>query len=211
MLVPACLHLRSWWNDRCAGQRFRVAKSGREAEARNGGWVQGEPSKPDRAMKIPITFFAPAEREPVEIVQRQARSISQSPLTRTFLDASLNYVFVLNTRRQIVMASETVLELVPDKTMDQIVGLRPGEALGCIHAYECESGCGTSQSCQLCGAVRVILKGLEGCRDLQECHLTRSIQGREESLDLRVLATPFEHDGQRYTLLALEGIRPRPR
>ena len=104
------------------------------------------------------------------------------------------------------MASEKVLELVPDKTLEQIVGLRPGEALGCIHAYECESGCGTSQSCRLCGAVRVILSGLQGCRDMEECHLTRLTQGREESLDLRVLATPFEHDGQRYTLLALEGL-----
>ena len=162
-------------------------------------------------MKIPITFFAPAEREPVEVVQRQAHSFSQSPLTRTFLDASLNYVFVLNTRRQIVMASERVLELVPDKTLEQIIGLRPGEALGCIHAYECESGCGTSQSCRLCGAVRVILSGLQGCRDMEECHLTRLTQGREESLDLRVLATPFEHDGQRYTLLALEGLPPKQR
>jgi hypothetical protein len=162
-------------------------------------------------MKIPITFFAPAEREPVKVVQRQARRLGRSRLTRTFLNASLDYVLVLNTRRQIVMASEKVLELVPDKTLDQIVGLRPGEALGCIHAYECESGCGTSRSCRLCGAVRVILKGLQGSRALDECHLIRSIRGREESLDLRVLATPFEHDGRRYTLLALEGISSKQR
>jgi hypothetical protein len=162
-------------------------------------------------MKIPITFFAPAEREPIEVVHRQARSFSQAPLTRTLLNASFDYVLVLNTRRQIVMASETVLELVPDKNMDQIVGLRPGEALGCIHAYECESGCGTSQSCHLCGAVRVILSALQGCRDIEECHLTRSIGGRAECLDLRVLATPFEHDGQRYTLLALEGLSSQRR
>jgi hypothetical protein len=110
---------------------------------------------------------------------------------------------MLNARRQIVMASENVLELVPGKTMDQVVGLRPGEALGCIHAYECASGCGTSQFCRQCGTVRVILSGLDGRRDMQECRLTRVIQGREASLELLVLATPLLQDNERYALLTI--------
>jgi hypothetical protein len=87
-------------------------------------------------MKLPITFHAPAERQPIEVVHRQAGSFKMSPLMRTFSDAGLNYLFVLNAHRQIVMASENVLELVADMTMEQIVGLRPGEALGCVHAYD---------------------------------------------------------------------------
>jgi hypothetical protein len=106
------------------------------------------------ATRIPITFFAPAKREPIKVVHRQARRLGRTPLTRSLLNASLNYLFLLNARRQIVMASENVLELVPGKTIDEIVGLRPGEALGCIHAYECESGCGTSEICHLCAAVK---------------------------------------------------------
>lgn len=157
-------------------------------------------------MKIPVTFFAPAKRQPIKVVHRQASSLSRVPLARTFLNAALNYLFVLNAQRQIVMASENVLELVPGKTMDQIVGLRPGEALGCIHAHECESGCGTSQFCCQCGVVRVILTGLDGCRDMQECHLTRLTKGRKETLDLRVLATPLVHNTERYTLLAVANI-----
>ena len=156
--------------------------------------------------KIPITFFAPAKREPIKVVHRQARRLGRAPLTRGLLNASLNYVFVLNARRQIVMASENVLDLAPGKTMDQIVGLRPGEALGCIHAYECASGCGTSQFCRKCGLVRVILSGLNGRRETQECRLTRIIRGRESFLELRVLATPLIQDRQRYTLLAVEKI-----
>ena len=104
------------------------------------------------------------------------------------------------------MASENVRELVPGKTLDQIIGLRPGEALGCIHAYECASGCGTSQFCRQCGTVRVILSGLRGHRDLQECRLTRVIEEREASLDLRVLAAPLVQDHQRYTFLAVAKI-----
>jgi len=158
------------------------------------------------AAKIPITFFAPAEREPIEVVQRQAARVSQTPLAETFLNASLNYMLVLNRRRQIVMASDNLLELVPGKTMDQIVGLRPGEALECVHADECENGCGTSESCHLCGVVKVILAGLAGTRHMQECRLTRRISGREACMELRVLATPLVCENERYTLLAVANI-----
>ena len=161
---------------------------------------------PDPVMKIPITFFAPAEREPIEVVHRQAGSFRQSPLARTFLNAALNYLFVLNAQRQIVMASENVLELMPDKTMDQIVGLRPGEALGCVHAYECESGCGTSRFCRQCLAVKVILSGLAGGRDVAKCRLTRVVNGREIALELEVLATPLMLDNERYTLLTVADL-----
>jgi hypothetical protein len=163
------------------------------------------------AARSPITFFAPAKREPIKVVHRQAGRLGRSPLTRSLLNASLNYLFLLNAQRQIVMASENVLELVPGKKMEDIVGLRPGEALGCIHAYECDSGCGTTQFCRKCGVVRVILNGLEGKRDMQECRLTRVIRGREAFLELRVLATPLVQDRQRYTLLAVEKISRRQR
>jgi hypothetical protein len=155
------------------------------------------------ATKIPITFFAPAEREPIEVVHRQASRLSQTPLARTFHQASTNYLMVVNARRQIVMASENVLDLVPGKTLVQLLGLRPGEALGCVHAYECESGCGTSLFCRDCGTVRVILSGLEGHRDMQECRLTRLIQGREAALELLVVSTPLLEDNERFTLLTV--------
>ena len=80
------------------------------------------------ARRIPITFFAPAPREPIEVVHRQASSFGRTTLARTLRRPTLNYLFILNSRRQIVMASENVAELVPDKMPGQLVGLRLGEA-----------------------------------------------------------------------------------
>ena len=157
-------------------------------------------------MNIPITYFAPAERKSVGVIQLQAANLNRAPLAQTLLNAALNYLLVLNEQRQIVMASENILELVPDKTMDQIIGLRPGEALGCIHAHECESGCGTSQFCCQCAMVRVILMGLNGSRDVEECHLTRQVHGQEETLHLRGLATPLLYNNERYALLAIANV-----
>ena len=157
-------------------------------------------------MKIPVTFFAPAERMPIELVHRQAGGFHATPIARTLLNTAFNYLFVLNAQRQIVMASENVLELIPDKTMDQIVGLRPGEALGCIHAYACESGCGTSQFCCQCGMVKVILSGLAGSRDVEECDLIRVVKGREVTLKLQAVATPLVQENERYTLLTVAEV-----
>jgi hypothetical protein len=73
---------------------------------------------------IPLTSFAPAKREPIEVVQRQA-GLRETPLVGTFR---------------------------------------------------------------------------------QECRLTRRIDGRETSLELRVLATPLICDNERFTLLAVANI-----
>jgi hypothetical protein len=162
-------------------------------------------------MKIPVTFFAPAEREPLEVVHLQADSFKQSHLMRKLHHEKQNYVFLLNARRQIVDASRNVLELTSGKKLDQIIGLRPGEALGCIHAQDCESGCGTSRLCSKCGGVKVILAGLDGYRAVEEYHLTRLINGKEEVLKLRALGTPLVHQNERYTLFALSRVSHKQR
>jgi hypothetical protein len=128
------------------------------------------------------------------------------PLTKTFLNATEGYLLLLNAERQIVMASENVLELVAARKMEQIVGLRPGEALGCVCADECQSGCGTSPLCRECSLVRVILRGLAGHRQIQECQLSRVVEGREEELYLRVLATPLVYGREKFTLLTISTL-----
>ncbi len=157
-------------------------------------------------MNIPVTFFASAEREPLAVVHRQRANFRRSPVAQTLRNATFNYLFLLNTRRQIVMASENVLELMPARTMDQIIGLRPGEALGCIHAGACEGGCGTSRFCSQCGTIHVILSGLKGYRALEDCYLIRQRDGKEDSLHLQVLATPLVQNSERYTLLTVADV-----
>lgn len=156
--------------------------------------------------KIPITHFAPAERMPIEVVHRQTAVLQENPLASTLLNSVLNCVFVLNAQRQIVFASKNVLELTPDKALDQLIGMRPGEALDCVHADDCESGCGTSVFCGQCGAARAILASLAGNRELQECRMTRVIRCQEEAMDLLVLATPLRLNDESFSLLSVAEI-----
>jgi len=155
---------------------------------------------------ILVTEFAPAERVPIEIVRRQASAIAELPLAHELLNSVLNYVLIVNPQRQIVFASRNWQELLPGKNGEDLLGLRPGEALGCVHAHEREAGCGTTVFCQECGAVKVILTSLAGQHDLQECHLTRVLDCREEALDLLVYGTPFRIKDETYCLFAVTDI-----
>lgn len=157
-------------------------------------------------MRIAVTHFAPAERVPIEVVHRQAAAFQEAPLASAVLNSVLNCVFVLNAQRQIVMASRNVLELTPGQSLENIMGQRPGEALGCLHAWDCENGCGTGEGCAECGAAQAILASLAGQRDLRECRMTRVIRCEEQALDLLVLATPLVHNQENYCLLSIADI-----
>ena len=43
-----------------------------------------------------MSEYAPAERAPMETIQRQAESLAQQPLISTLLNSVLDYVLILN-------------------------------------------------------------------------------------------------------------------
>jgi signal transduction histidine kinase len=149
------------------------------------------------------TGFAPAERAAAAEVQKQGDQLRDMPLLRQFIDASPEILVVLNDCRQVVYSNRALLDLLGVKCEEDLCGLRPGEVLHCVHANENEAGCGTTEFCSTCGAVRAILDGLAGNESVQECRI-----GVEsgDSLDLRVRATPLKLADQQFVVLAVVDI-----
>ena len=83
---------------------------------------------------------------------------------------------------------------------------RPGDVLKCVHAWENEAGCGTSEHCMSCGAALAILAGLSGERASRECRATVKQQGQFISLDLLFTAKPLTLEGQCFTLVFVTDI-----
>lgn len=152
------------------------------------------------------TQFAPAERASVETIQRQAKLVAEQPLIDELLNSVMDYVLILNQQRQIVFTSKNVQSLVPDAELKDVLGKRPGEALGCIHANECSTGCGTTEFCSECGAVKAILTSLGGTKDCQECRMIRVTNSEEDAIDLLVSGTPLTINGETFSLVALANI-----
>ena len=158
------------------------------------------------------TEFAPPERASQEALERQARYFAGQTLLRQLLDAMPNIVLILNRERQTVFANARVRELFGADSRQSIIGLRPGEALGCMHACETPGGCGTTRSCEMCGAVLAFLSSQDGTESIiDECRITRRRGGGIEALDFRVWATPFESNGERFTTFALVDISDEKR
>jgi signal transduction histidine kinase len=148
------------------------------------------------------TQFAPAERLSSKEIQAQSAFFSSLPYLRQLADGLPTIFVALNKHRQIVFGNQALADLAGKRRPEELYGLRPGEALHCIHSYETEGGCGTTEFCSTCGAARAIVAAIGGKRNMQECRITTH---DGESLDLRALACPFM-DGNEFVSFALEDI-----
>lgn len=155
------------------------------------------------------TAFAPAERYSSNDVINQAKTIIELPNIKQVLDAVPDLFLILNDKRQVVFANSSVLNALGFSVQDKALGMRPGELLACSHAFETEGGCGTTESCALCGAVNAILKTIDGDFDMQECRITNI--KTSEAMDYRIWTKPFRINGMIFVLFAFADISDEKR
>ncbi len=155
------------------------------------------------------TEFAPAERADAESVQRDAESLQSAVLAEHVARVIPSIVVILNKERQVVYKNQRLMDLLGEPSDQEVLGKRPGELLDCIHAHERETGCGTTEFCRECGAVKAILKSQQDKVEVEdECRIT-STTG--DAYDFRVWASPFTFEGMDYTIFGLTDIRDEKR
>lgn len=145
------------------------------------------------------------KRQDTDQLQRQAALFSSELLT-VLLDSVNNSVVILNTCRQVVYANKTILELLEADSLQDILGLRPGEIFDCAHALESPGGCGTTEYCRQCGAMRATLRGLDGIENEDECRIIRHKGVDLEAYDLRVKATPFHTGDEDFVIISFNDV-----
>lgn len=153
-------------------------------------------------MALP-TDFAPAERTSPDLLDQQRQLFLRYPMMCQLLDAVPDIMVVVNEQRQIVFANKAMTEVLGEEAVNTVLGMRPGEALDCVHATETDGGCGTTVFCRTCGAVNAILSSLKGEETVSECRITRS---DGSALDLRVWAQPLMIEGHRFSTFAVQDI-----
>jgi len=146
----------------------------------------------------PATEFPPLLRTPAE-----SQTLLDPELLAQCFEVVNEIVLILNRQRQIVFYNSHFARLLGHPNRQNLIGLRPGEAIGCIYACEV-GGCGTSEFCSTCGAVQAILQAQQGKADVKECRVLRGPQS--EAMDLRVRTTPLEFRGEEFTVFAASDI-----
>ncbi len=170
-------------------------------------------STPDDVPSAPTTYFAPAERAAPEAVQEAVDLVSASPVMAGLLRTLGGILMVLNKQRQIVAVNDELLRFLGCDDPQGALGVRPGEALRCIHAADNpQGGCGTSRFCATCGAAIAIISSQQSREPAEaECLLTAKVNDHQEAFEFRVRAAPIEVDGQRLTIISLRDIRDEKR
>ena len=158
-------------------------------------------------LRAATTNFAPAGRDAHAEICRQTALIQAGPMLSQTIDAMPHMVMILNGNRQIVAVNKKVLEVLRT-TAAEIAEKRPGEAIKCIHAADGPDGCGTGLHCMTCGAVNAVLDSVKNNgRAVRECRvLVQTPAVGAVPLDLRVTATPFQVNGDKFVLAAIEDI-----
>lgn len=157
--------------------------------------------------EIPDTYFAPAQRADIRKLVAAREDFVSSPVATRLLDAVPDPAMILYETRQIVIANSVLLRLVGIRNMDDMVGMRPGELLECIHATEMPGGCGTSKACRYCGAGQAIVDCIDKGRITgQECRIRTRNDKDGGSIDVYVQVTPIVARSRDFVVLHMRDI-----
>ena len=153
------------------------------------------------------THFASPERATEEELNREIEYVSINPVINGLLNVVSGLFAVLNRHRQVLTVNESFLEQLGVEDAHDIIGLRPGETLDCMHAYKTEGGCGTNEYCPTCGAAIAIVLSLEKGIPVEKiCAVEVTRNGNPEDLCFRVRACPINFGNHRVVLLFLQDI-----
>ncbi len=146
-----------------------------------------------------------------EAVAAGRQKVLLDPSLVLLLEALPDYVLILNQERQVLAANTLLLQAFGLGDGTELLGKRPGEALGCIFSREGEYGCGSGTHCTVCGALHSILESQRQSSAVNyECHVTLDRKGGE-ALDLEVISTPALVDGMHLTVCVLKDISAEKR
>jgi signal transduction histidine kinase len=155
----------------------------------------------------PSTWYLPGERTCGGTLERQIDCATRNPVVSALLQTVTGAVAVCNAERQIVAVNGAFLDQLGLDDPEAALGLRPGEALSCVHAHDGPGGCGTARACASCGAAAAFVAAVARERpEERDCVLRVGTAGAERDLDLRVRACPFQADGHDFTLVSMVDV-----
>ena len=153
------------------------------------------------------TFFALAERDSSEEIKQEVERVSRNPVINGVLKVVGGLLAVLNEKRQILAVNENLLTLLGIEDPENVLGLRPGEALHCTHSSDMPAGCGTSKFCASCGAAIAMVVSLsQGQPEERICVMETVQNGYPVEFCFQVRSQPIVFDEQQLLLIFLQDI-----
>jgi len=161
----------------------------------------------NRQSSPPDTYFASAARATAEEIRALSERALNDPILGVVFEAVGGYAMVVDCHRQIIAANEALLDILEAKVADNVLGLRPGEALKCVNAERGPNGCGTSKQCRHCGAVTALLAAQVSNEPIDgSCSLTCASGGNVKPRDFRVRVSLVTIGGDRVYVFVFHDV-----
>jgi K+-sensing histidine kinase KdpD len=158
------------------------------------------------------TYFASPERADKNELRTEIEAARNSPVISGLLRSVGGLLAILNAHRQVVALNDSFIKMLGIDSPEQAFGLRPGEALQCVHAEGEPAGCGTTEYCASCGAAIAIVSCLEQNIPVERlCAVSANRGGDAVEIAMRVRAQPIKIEGKKYILIFLQDITQHER
>ena len=153
--------------------------------------------------------------EPLEELNK-LKELIPSDQSRTLLLDLLhslpNIVALLDEDRRLVFSNQALLDSISVPNFEAAFKLRPGELFKCVNADLEPGGCGSSEACQLCGALRA----MEDSRSTKEkvtndCRILGVDKEKTTAYNFRFTSSPFFANDRMFFLISIEDISNRIR
>ncbi len=152
------------------------------------------------------------KRENQDDVIISLSKIKDADYIRDIINALPYIAAILNKYRQVIFSNEALLKELSLSSIDEVIGLRPGELIHCVNSKKEEGGCGASENCKVCGAFLSILDAQNKKQKSQyECRIKASKNGREIAYDFLATSTPITWDNEEFIIFSLTDISSEKR
>jgi len=153
------------------------------------------------------TYYAPPERLCKEDIQQDIQAVAVHPVIDEVMNACCGLFAVMNEQRQIVAINESFLTTMGIANAADVLGLRIGEYVHCVHACDLPGGCGTSKYCSTCGAAIAMVSALETMQTVERtCIIITERDFKELDLYFNIRSHPIMIDGSKYLMLFMQDV-----
>jgi len=153
------------------------------------------------------TYFAPAQQTDRRKFINQIETISHNPIMDALLKTVAGILLVLNEDRQIVALNHAFLKELGINNTEEVLGLRLGESLHCVHAFEKPNGCGTTEYCLSCGAAIAMMAAIADDKTQEQvCALLSDKNETITNTCLVIKAQPIKLEDNRWILIYAQDV-----
>lgn len=145
------------------------------------------------------------ERRNNHQLESLSEAFIQNRIMTDALDLAGVMILAITDSRQIVYANGPMLDYFQKKSVSEVLGLQPGEAMACIHAQDSPDGCGAGPACPNCPALTLMIKGISSGNIVEDAVLIeRGAYGINTAVNLRMKVVPYQQTGETCYMLTLQ-------